>query len=139
MFNKGDKVRLSEYGLNFMYPSLASGRYRDMAASKIFIVVGHSRDKRRTRVMLEGGIYNSSFTYSNAFLESADKGKLSKGQVITIYEDPLTETKPEGKAKLVSLQGRPVNQPLERWVVQFLDDDFNNPVERLIKVKGAKG
>lgn len=58
----------------------------------------------------------------------------NKGQVLTIYEDPVTETKPEGKAKLISFIARIVNQPLERWSVQFQDDDFDNPVDRLIKV-----
>jgi len=109
-----------------------------MAAGKVFIVLGHSRDKKCTRVMIEGGSSNSSLSYSNAFLEFADKGKLTPGQIVTIYEDPLTEMKPEGKAKLLSLIDRPGNEPLERWWVQFLDDDFYNPVTRLIKVKGGE-
>jgi hypothetical protein len=69
MFSKGDKVRLNEYGLNFLFPSIVSKRYRDMAANKVFIVLGHSRDNKCTRVMIEGGSSNSSLTYSNSFLE----------------------------------------------------------------------
>jgi hypothetical protein len=138
MFNKGDRVKLNEYGLNLLFSSLASKRYRDMAAAKVFIVLGYSRDKKCTRVMLEGGSSNSSLTYSNAFLQSAGKGKLTPGQIVTIYEDPLAETKPEGKAKLVSFIDRLTNEALERWSVQFLDDDFHNPVDRWIKVGGEK-
>jgi hypothetical protein len=137
MFNKGDRVKLNEYGLNFLFPSLVSNRYRDMAASKTFIVLGHSRDKKCTRVMIEGGSSNSSLTYSNAFLQSADKGKLTPGQIVTVYEDPLAETKPEGKAKLISLIELLPHVPAERWWVQFVDDDFHNPVDRLIKIGGA--
>jgi len=62
---------------------------------------------------------------------------LKKGQIVTIYEDPLTQKKPEGKAKLLSCIGKPINQPLERWWIQFLDDDFNSPVYRLIKNDGS--
>jgi len=69
MFNKGDKVRLNEYGLNFLFSSLGSKRYRDMAVNKVFIVLGHSRDKKCTRVMIEGGSSKSSLSYSNSFLE----------------------------------------------------------------------
>ena len=109
-----------------------------MAASKVFIVIGYSRDKKCTRVMLEGGSSNSSLTYSNAFLESVGKAKLTPGQVVTIYEKPLCETMPEGKAKLISFIDRMPHEPLERWSVQFLDDDFHNPVDRWIKVEGGK-
>jgi hypothetical protein len=63
-------------------------------------------------------------------------GKLRKGQVVTIYEDPLTLTKPEGKAQLISPIDQSVPDAMERWLVQFLDDDFHNPVERMIKLKG---
>lgn len=43
------------------------------------------------------------------------------GDIVTIYEDPLTEQKPEGKAKLV----QKVNEDelgLERWLVEFVED-----------------
>lgn len=69
MFQKGDKVRLSEYGLNFMYASVGSKKYRDKAANKIFVVVGHSWDKQCTRVSTVGGSANPSLTYHNSFLE----------------------------------------------------------------------
>lgn len=64
--------------------------------------------------------------------------KLKRGQVLTIYEDPLTETKPEGRAQLMSLIETVPHDGTERWIVQFLGDDFQNPVPRLIKVKGDK-
>lgn len=50
---------------------------------------------------------------------------LSKGNVVMIYQDPLTERKPEGTAKLVNRlndvgvwQGR----NLVRWEVKFYDE-----------------
>jgi len=67
-----------------------------------------------------------------------DNREFLAGQVVTIYEDPITETTPEGTAVLVSLIERSVTGAAERWWVQFLDDDFHNQVERTIKVKGGK-
>jgi len=64
-----------------------------------------------------------------------NRGMFSKGDVVTIYEDPLTQKKPEGKAKLLSFIGKAINQPLEGWWVQFVDDDFNNPVYRFISIE----
>ena len=54
------------------------------------------------------------------------------GQIVTIYEDPITETRPEGDAELVT-QEDIYNDGLESWLVRFLDE----PQElrsRLIKV-----
>jgi len=53
------------------------------------------------------------------------------GQIVTIYEDPITCTKPEGKAELVTKEDT-YNDGLESWLVRFLDE----PTEirsRLIK------
>ena len=69
MLDKGEKVRLSEYGLNFLYPSLASKSLRNRMANEVFIVVGYSRDYKGTRVVKEGGSPNSQTTYANSFLE----------------------------------------------------------------------
>lgn len=66
------------------------------------------------------------------------KARYARGQIVTIYEDPLTETKPEGKAQLMSLIETVPHDGTERWIVQFLGDDFHNPVPRLIKAKGEK-
>jgi hypothetical protein len=135
VFNKGDRVKLNEYGLDSLFPSVASKGLRDMAAKAVFVVLGHIQHNRFTRVMVEGGSSNTAFSYSPTFLQAAEGGKLRKGQVITIYEDPLTETKPEGKAQLISPIDQSVPDAMERWLVQFLDDDFHSPVERLIKVR----
>lgn len=41
--------------------------------------------------------------------------------VVTIYEDPLTEKKPEGQARLVKLMFPPnYNPDMELWEVQLL-------------------
>ena len=47
---------------------------------------------------------------------------IRKGHVVTIYEDPLTETKPEGKAELIKLIGE--YDSLEEWEIRFCDDNF---------------
>jgi len=67
MFEKGDKVRLSEYGLNFLYPTVGAKKYRDKQVNKMFVVVGHSRDKQCARVIASGA--KSACTYHNSFLE----------------------------------------------------------------------
>lgn len=69
MFQKGDKVRISEYGLNFLYSPSGAKAYRDKAANKVFVVAGYSRDKQCTRVTAIGA--KSSITYHNSFLEKA--------------------------------------------------------------------
>ena len=43
------------------------------------------------------------------------------GQIVTIYEDPITETRPEGEAELVTLEDT-YNDGLESWLVKFLDE-----------------
>ncbi len=44
--------------------------------------------------------------------------ELVKGNVITIYVDPITKQKPEGKAKLLKEVYK------GRWEVKFISDDF---------------
>lgn len=57
--------------------------------------------------------------------------KLKRGQVVTIYEDPITEKKPEGEAKLIEClevnTGYSENhlhglRRLQMWRVAFLED-----------------
>jgi len=52
---------------------------------------------------------------------------MKKGDIVKIYEDPITKTKVEGNAKLLKLinkniQG--VQNGLEYWKVKFLSDEF---------------
>lgn len=58
---------------------------------------------------------------------------LTKGEIVTIYEDPITQQKFEGKAKL--LKKIPSNrdcEEMENWKVKFISDDF--VAERLINI-----
>jgi hypothetical protein len=48
---------------------------------------------------------------------------MKRGDVVTIYQDPITKQKPEGKAKLVK-QISTAEGGLERWTVQFVSDGF---------------
>lgn len=134
MFKKGDRVKLNEYGLSCLS---SNANWRGLAAGKNFVVLGQSRDKRVVKVLPEGSTSKTVLEYSSSYLEAAEGGKLKKGQVVLIYENPVTETKPEGKAQLIGPIEQSMPDDMERWWVQFLDDDFQNPVARLIKVKGA--
>jgi len=62
---------------------------------------------------------------------------MKKGDVVMIYEDPVTEQKPEGPSellKLISSDGQlDENSRLEIWKVKFLDDGI--VTERSIKTK----
>lgn len=55
-------------------------------------------------------------------------GRMKAGDLVTIYEDPLTEKKPEGEAKLIRrtavspLQKCKDGMGLEQWLVEFLSD-----------------
>jgi len=55
---------------------------------------------------------------------------MEKGDVVKIYEDPITKTKVEGNAKLLKLinkniQGiQGIQNGLEYWKVKFLSDEF---------------
>ena len=57
---------------------------------------------------------------------------MKKGDIVEIYEQPLTETKPEGKAKFISFLGV-LAGGVEHWRVKFLSDGM--VVYRFIKVK----
>jgi len=60
---------------------------------------------------------------------------MKKGDIVEIYEQPLTKTKYEGKAKLISpIRGLRVG--IELWRVKFLID--GEYASRAIKVKGVK-
>lgn len=59
---------------------------------------------------------------------------MKKGDIVTIYQDPLTEKNVEGQAQL----GRFINEDraLEFWEVKFLDGGDGDPlVDRFIKKK----
>lgn len=49
---------------------------------------------------------------------------MKKGDIVTIYENPLTKEKPEGRAKLVKKICDDVD--MEYWQVQFLPGERNN-------------
>ncbi len=57
---------------------------------------------------------------------------LTPGGIVEIYEDPITEKKLEGKARLVSRDIKAVGDGLEYWSVQFLED-YENVTQRFIK------
>ncbi len=44
------------------------------------------------------------------------------GETITIYQDPYTQEKPEGEARLVRRLDNHGNPEMERWRVAFLTD-----------------
>ena len=51
--------------------------------------------------------------------------KLKKGDVVTIFCDPITKTDPEGEAKLQKmLAGAKFEGDPESWEVKFLTDGF---------------
>lgn len=47
---------------------------------------------------------------------------MEKGQIIMIYQDPITQQKPEGEAKLLKLEKDDPDQ--QYWKVRFLSDGF---------------
>jgi hypothetical protein len=130
LFNKGDHVRLNQHGLDSLFSSPGGAKLREMVSKTVFIVLNYAPDGS-IRVRPLGS--TKAFSYNATFLERAHGGKLRKGQVVMVYEDPVTETRPEGKAQLLDLIEK-YTDGIEHWWVQFLDDDFHNPVERNIKV-----
>lgn len=63
--------------------------------------------------------------------------ELKEGDIVNVYEDPLSQTKFEGKAKLIK-KILPSNQMnTERWKVNFLDDKgcIDSHFKRWIKSK----
>jgi hypothetical protein len=59
---------------------------------------------------------------------------MKKGDIVMVYEDPLDEHKPEGKAEL--LKKLIADSGLECWAVRFIDDGVK--AERWIQVKGGE-
>ena len=51
---------------------------------------------------------------------------MRKGDVVKIYQDPLTKQQPEGEAKLIKRLGYGENKlpKVERWEVKFLSDGY---------------
>ena len=59
---------------------------------------------------------------------------MKKGDIVMIYQDPQTETQPEGKAELLRLtrKAAPTDElKQELWFVKFLDG--GDKVDRWIK------
>lgn len=54
---------------------------------------------------------------------------MKKGDKVMIYEDPVTQLKPEGEAKLIKKIEE--HHGMEYWVVNFLSDGYD--VQRSIK------
>jgi hypothetical protein len=54
--------------------------------------------------------------------------KLEVGNTVIIYEDPMTESKPEGKAKLVELLKDGID--LQYWRVESLGEQFNRWIKK---------
>lgn len=48
---------------------------------------------------------------------------MKKGDVVMIYQDPITQKKPEGKAKLLKLEIRDKSGEMEYWKVLFKNED----------------
>ena len=57
-----------------------------------------------------------------------------KGDIVMIYQDPITQLKPEGKARLVC-KIMDWEDGIERWRVHFLEDGPDETFERNIKIK----
>lgn len=57
---------------------------------------------------------------------------MKRGDIVTIYEDPITCQKPEAKAKLV-MKHFDMNDNCEYWTVKFIDDKYGGKYERIIK------
>lgn len=55
---------------------------------------------------------------------------MKRGQIIKIYQDPMTETDFEGSAKLIKKLGGGKELEMEMWLVKFENGDI---VERWIK------
>ena len=50
---------------------------------------------------------------------------MNKGDIVTIYQKPITREDKEGKAELLSLyRSDDTGDGLEMWNVRFLDDDY---------------
>ena len=56
------------------------------------------------------------------------------GEIVMIYEDPITRQKPEGKAVLLR-KIADMGDSLERWAVRFEGDGADSIYERNIRVE----
>jgi hypothetical protein len=56
---------------------------------------------------------------------------MKRGDVVKIYENPVTKTKIEGEAKLMRLL-KTMSDDLEQWEVHFTGDSPGSYVERAI-------
>jgi hypothetical protein len=57
---------------------------------------------------------------------------MKRGEVITIYKDPITRKKVEGEAKLVRRLNIMSDENLELWEVHFTGDSPGHYVERVV-------
>ena len=57
---------------------------------------------------------------------------LKPGQTVTIYEDPITQLKPEGKATIIKFEGS-LGDGLAQYYVHFVGDPRGLHVLRLIE------
>ncbi len=46
------------------------------------------------------------------------------GQVVTIFDDPITRQRPEGKARLQKKTSIKGIEGLQYWFVKFMDDEM---------------
>lgn len=58
---------------------------------------------------------------------------MKKGQIVIIYEDPITCQRREGEAKLVSQMRGDTGDGLELWEVKFINDGYETT--RTVNVK----
>lgn len=49
---------------------------------------------------------------------------MEKGDIVTVYSDPITQKNPEGEAKLLTLLQEIKPNHLAYWQVRFLSDNF---------------
>lgn len=61
--------------------------------------------------------------------------ELKSGQVIMVYQDPLTENRPEGEAKLIRKLDENKLDQTEYWDVLFVGDDPDQVCSRIISIK----
>lgn len=57
---------------------------------------------------------------------------MQRGDIVTIYQDPVTQKNPEGQARLTRLIAPDDGDGMSRWVVRFLDDDSGQGYTRSV-------
>ena len=96
-----------------------------------YAIPGSHPEVRRIKRMIEQGEAISFPVDVSDQPKSGQEGttmKLTKGQTVMIYQDPVTEQRPEGKAVLVkALDSQYWKNNMEYWRVQFLSDGFIVP------------